>query len=79
MLYVIDAVLNPGAGEVLPDPATGTQALGFAVTGTRTATGTEADVPFTSDFPRRRGVLLVLMLVGITGEGRRLRLRVGVW
>ncbi|KAM7189950.1 FAS1 domain containing protein [Rhypophila sp. PSN 637] len=51
VVHIIDAVLNPDARAATPDPAIGTQAPVFPVTGTKTAVGTKAPVPFTSDFP----------------------------
>lgn len=51
VVHIIDAVLNPEAAAATPDPAIGTQAPVFPVTGTKTATGTKVPVPFTSDLP----------------------------
>lgn len=51
VVHIIDAVLNPAAAEAIPDPAIATQAPVFPVTGSKTATGTKAPVPFTSGLP----------------------------
>ncbi|KAM7197933.1 Fasciclin domain containing protein [Naviculisporaceae sp. PSN 640] len=51
VVHIIDAVLNPAAAAATPDPAIGTQAPVFPVTGSKTATGTKVPVPFTTGLP----------------------------